>query len=207
MDPRRHSPAAERNKEPILKCLSDMLGARGSMLEIASGSGQHVVHLARAMPKWTFLPTDMDADALRSIEALRGDSGLPNISPAIHLDISTSGWSQPLEEQVFDAMLCINMVHIAPWEATVRWLAECTKVLSPGGVLVLYGPYKRNGRPTSPGNRNFDSMLRQQAAHMGLRDLEKIEKLAAEQGFRRFEPIDMPANNLLLRFELPPEPR
>ena len=198
-DARRFSPSAARNRGPILDALRPRLPAAGLLLEVASGTGEHCAHLAAALPGLTFQPTDPDADALASIDAWCGD--LPNVRPALALDAAAE-W--PVT--VADAVLCSNMIHIAPWAATVGLMAGAARVLPPGGVLALYGPYMRGGQHTGPGNAAFDVDLRARNPAWGVRELEAVAALAAEAGFGPPEVLQMPADNLIVVFGQPGEP-
>ena len=194
MDARRFSPSAARNRGPILDVLRPRLPAAGLVLEVASGSGEHCAHLAAALPGLTFQPTDPDAEALASINAWCG--GLPNVRPAVALDAEAAEW--PVAAA--DAVLCINMIHIAPWAAAVGLVAGAARVLRPGGVLALYGPYMRGGRHTGPGNAAFDADLRARHPAWGMRALEDVAALAAGVGFGGPEVLRMPADNLMVAF-------
>ena len=193
---RRQAPAAARNREPILDILRGLLPPSGLVLEIASGTGEHAVHFAQALPALTFQPSDPDAGQRASIDDWSSTLGLSNVRPSLDLDASAGRW--PIDR--VDAVLCINMIHIAPWEATVGLMSGAARVLSPGGLLFLYGPYHRNGRPTAPGNEAFDRSLRQQNEAWGVRNLEDVTALAARHEFASPAIVEMPANNLSLWF-------
>ena len=193
-DARRSSPSAARNRGPILDALRPRLPGAGLLLEVASGTGEHCAHLAAALPGLTFQPTDPDADALASINAWCG--GLPNVRPALALDAAAAEW--PVTAA--DAVLCSNMIHIAPWAAAVGLMAGAARVLPPGGVLALYGPYMRGGRHTGPGNAAFDADLQARNPAWGVRKLEAVAALAAEVGFGTPEVLQMPADNLMVVF-------
>lgn len=195
-DARLYAPATARNRGPILDVLRRHLPARGLVLEVASGSGEHVVHFAQAFPDLLFLPSDPEPDACASIDAWRAEHGLPNVRPAIALDATAETW--PID--VADAVLCINMVHIAPWAAAEGLVRGAARLLPPAGVLYLYGPYKRSGRHTAPSNDAFDRSLRAQNAAWGVRDLEAVAALVAAAGFGQPTIEQMPANNLSLVF-------
>ena len=190
------SPSAERNKGPIFDALSRVLPRKGVVLEIASGTGQHVVHFARGLPDLTWQPSDPDAEIRDSIAARVRDEQLANVSPPIDLDVARLPW--PL--RVADAVVCINMIHVAPWAATLA-LFEGAKALLPArGILFLYGPYRRFGGHTSESNARFDSDLRARNQEWGVRDLEAVSEVAARAGFDLAEIVEMPANNLSLVF-------
>jgi SAM-dependent methyltransferase len=195
-DGRIVSPSAERNKQPIAEVLMRVLPAQGDVLEVSSGTGQHVVHFARAMPHIRWQPTEKDADCLKSIARWLAEASPSNVNPAIHLDVYDETW--PVAGMA--AVVCINMIHIAAPSATEALLRGAASVLRPGGVLFLYGPYRREGRHTSPGNEAFDKSLKAQNPQWGVRDLETVAKLAASKGFELQETHDMPANNLSVVF-------
>jgi Protein of unknown function (DUF938) len=193
---RLFSAAASRNREPILDVLRRILPKQGLVLEIASGSGEHVVHFAAALPELTFAPSDPSSKARESIAAWTASAGLGNIHAPLALDATSSAW--PVEQA--DAIICINMVHISPWIATEGLFAIASKILSAGAPLYLYGPYKRAGAHTAPSNVDFDASLRAQNPSWGVRDLETVAELAQNAGFIGPEIIEMPANNLSLIF-------
>jgi SAM-dependent methyltransferase len=195
-DDRLHAPAAQRNREPILDVLRPLLPVTGTVLEIASGSGEHVVHFARHLPQLTFQPSDPDEAALRSIAAWVAASGLANILPPVRLDVGVSPW--PVVGA--SAIVCINMVHISPWRATLGLLAGAARLLAPGAPLYLYGPYRRKGVPTAPSNEAFDRNLRDRNPEWGLRDLEALAEVAHTAGFSAPVVTPMPANNLSVVF-------
>lgn len=193
-----HSPAADRNKEPILAGLRQVLGERGTMLEIASGTGQHAVGFATALPGWTWQPTDADADMLPAIAARIAQSGLPNVRPPRHLDVTAASWLPAAE--AFDAIFCANMLHIAPWAACAGLMAGAARHLAPGGKLVTYGPYFEAGVAPAPSNRAFDESLRARNPAWGIRQLDDVVAQAARAGLALAQRHTMPANNLLLVF-------
>ena len=193
---KRHAPATERNRDAILAVLRDELPSSGLVLEVASGSGQHVVHFAAALPALDWQPSDPDPAALVSIESWRQEVGLPNVRPPLRLDASAD-W--PVERA--DAILCVNMVHISPWEATLGLMKGAGAVLPPGGLLYLYGPYLRENVETAPSNLAFDASLKARDPQWGLRRVEDVIAAATGEGlvFRRL--LEMPANNLSLIFQ------
>ena len=193
-DPRLFAPATERNRAPILAVLRRVLPANGMVLEIASGTGEHVAHFAAALPGLTFQPTEFDAARQASIDAWCVD--LPNVLPAIPLDAAAATW--PVER--VDAMFCANMIHIAPWLVGIGLIGGAGRVLPPGGVLVLYGPFKRDGAHTAPTNVEFDASLRDRDPDWGVRDLETVAACAAGAGLALEEVVEMPANNLMVVF-------
>ncbi|WP_293794881.1 DUF938 domain-containing protein [uncultured Bosea sp.] len=195
-DPRLRAPSAQRNRDAILAVLSDMLPPSGLVLEIASGSGEHAVHFASALPGLTFQPSDPSPDAVTSIAAWTTESGLANILPPLILDAAASDW--PVARA--DAILCINMIHIAPWTAAEGLFRQAGRLLKSGQPFYLYGPYRRPDRPLEPSNAAFDESLRSRDPAWGLRDLDALAALGATNGFEAPEIIEMPANNLSLIF-------
>ncbi len=193
---RLKAPAAARNRQPILDVLRQHLPPRGLVLEVASGTGEHVVHFAQACPALIFQPSDPDPASRASIDAWSAMLGLANVRPAVMLDVTAASW--PVEAA--DILVCINMVHISPWAAAEGLMRGAGRLLPPGGVLYLYGPYKRGGRHTAPSNATFDAGLRAQNPAWGVRDLEAVAALAAAQGFGEPVVVEMPANNLSLVF-------
>lgn len=197
-DERQYAPAAARNRAPIFDVLRPLLPERGLVLEIASGSGEHVTGLAQDCgPALTFQPSDPDAGARRSIDAWTRELGLENVRPAVALDATSESWPVSAADVVF----CINMIHISPWQATEGLFRGAGHVLATGGVLYTYGPYRRGGSHTSAGNAAFDDDLRRQNPAWGIRDVEAISDLAADCGFAVPEIVEMPANNLSLVFQ------
>lgn len=195
-DPRQHSPAAERNRGPILAELQRLLPARGLALEIASGTGQHAAHLAAGLPGWRWLPTEAEPQALASIGAWC--SGLANVLPPLPLDVRAAQWAG-VPAQV-DAIFCANLLHIAPWAVCAALMQGSARHLTPSGLLVLYGPYVVDGEPTAPSNQAFDADLRARNPAWGLRRLADVVQAAESVGLRLHERVAMPANNLLLVF-------
>lgn len=193
-----HSPAADRNKEPILAVLRSVLPERGAALEIAAGTGQHAAFFAAALPQWTWLPTDVDPAMLPAIAARISASGLQNVPQPVALDVTASAW--PDFAQAFDAIYCANMLHIAPWEACAGLMRGAARHLAPDGVLVTYGPYLEDDVPTAPGNLAFDQSLRARDPAWGIRRREDVEAQARSAGLALRERHAMPANNLLLVF-------
>ncbi|HVR03363.1 MAG TPA: DUF938 domain-containing protein [Polyangia bacterium] len=196
-----HAAATERNREPILEVLRRVLPPRGLVLEIASGTGQHVAFFASALPaalRWQ--PSDASAAYLESILAWAGSSGASNIAPPVELDVERQSW--PVTAA--DAILNINMIHIAPWSATEALFQGAARLLPPSAVLFLYGPFKRDGRHTAGSNERFDERLRAEDPRWGVRDLGEVQRVASAAGFLAAEVIPMPANNLSLVFRRSP---
>lgn len=192
---KRFAPATERNRDAIVAVLRDALPSSGAVLEVASGSGEHAVHFAVAFPSLDWQPSDPDPAALASIAAWRAEADLPNLRPPIQLD-AADDW--PIAQA--DAILCINMTHIAPWEATLGLLNGAGASLPSGGLLYLYGPYIRDDVDTAPSNLAFDASLKDRDPRWGLRRLEDVAAAADAQSLRLDRLIDMPANNLSLLF-------
>ncbi len=188
--------SADRNREPILKVLERVLPKTGLVLEIASGTGQHVVHFAQALKGLSWQPTDMDAACRRSISAWLATAELANVRQPLDLDVRALPWRVP----TLDAIVCLNLIHIAPWSVATALFAGAGLALRETGLLHLYGPYSVQGRHTAPSNAAFDSALRAENPEWGLRDLKEVESLAKDQGFDLTETIEMPANNLSVLF-------
>jgi len=191
-----HSAAAERNKGAILEVLGRVLPARGAILEVASGTGQHVVHFAQKLPDLTWQPSDPDPSACEAIESRVLRSGLGNIKDVVSLDVRGLPW--PVTHS--NALICINMVHISPWAATEALFENARGHLAAGCVLYLYGPYRRADYEIAPSNEAFDASLRAQNPAWGLRYLEDVARTAGDCGFNLEETVEMPANNLSLIF-------
>ena len=190
------SAAAERNKDPILTVLESVLPDSGAVLEIASGTGQHVCFFAAALPGIRWQPTEPD-EAHREAIAMRvRESGLRNVEPPLALDVHEARW--PVAPS-YDAILCINMVHISPWSSTNALCLGAARHLRTGGKLVLYGPYLENGSAVQS-NLDFDSTLRRRNSEWGLRELEDVTRVAALHGLQRQQVVRMPANNLTVIF-------
>lgn len=191
-DPRRIAPHVARNAEAIVDVLRSVLPECGLVLEIASGSGEHALHFARAFRELTFQPSDPDPVALASIEAWRQADGPANLLPPIQLDASAPDWPLAAAEVI----LCINMIHISPWEATQGLMAGAGRLLPPGGLLCLYGAYRQRGVPTAPSNEAFDASLKARDPAWGVRHLDHVIAEAERQGLALERVVAMPANNL-----------
>lgn len=196
-DVRRRAPATLRNREPILTVLSRVLPAAGGVLEIAGGTGEHAVHFAAALPGLTWWPSDPDPLSLASMRAWGRTAALANLRPPVALDVQDTRWDVPA---ALDAIVCINMLHIAPWSAAQALFAGAARHLEDDGVLFLYGPFRRDGAHTAPSNEAFDADLRARDPRWGIRDLETVQALARDTGFVFAEEVAMPANNLSLVF-------
>jgi SAM-dependent methyltransferase len=195
-DPRLYRPHVARSREPILDVLRRVLPREGLVLEIASGSGEHVAYFAKELPLLIWQPTDPDAAALASIAAHRAAAGVTNLLPPLRLDVTAQEW--PVERA--DAMMCINMIHISRWAVTEGLITGAERVLRADGVLYLYGPYKIGGRHTAPTNQEFDDRLRAQNTAWGIRDLADVTALAKRHNLALAETVAMPANNLSVIF-------
>lgn len=198
----RQAPAADRNKDAILDVLRQVLPDRGLVLEVASGTGQHAVHFAAALPALSWQPSDPDPVNRESIAAYVSASGLENAAAPIALDARDPSW--PID--VADAVVCINMIHIAPWAAAEGLVRGAAGLLDEGNPLVLYGPFMRGGRHTAPSNAEFDASLKSRDAEWGVRDLDDVTALAQRHGFDLERVFAMPANNLMVVFRRGPLP-
>lgn len=196
MDERRQAPAVARNRQPILAVLCEVLPPTGLVLEIASGTGEHALHFARALPDIIWQPSDPDLEARCSIAAWRAAEGLPNLREPLALDAASGDW--PLDHA--DAVVCINMIHISPWQSTLGLMTGAGRILPSGAPLVLYGPFRREGHPIEPGNAAFDEDLRLRDPRWGLRLLEEVAQVADAQGLSLERVVEMPANNLTIVF-------
>jgi hypothetical protein len=195
-DHRLHAPATLRNRGPILEVLRRVLPQSGLVLEVAAGSGEHAVFFAEAFPHLTWQPSDGDDRAMASIAAWRSEAALPNLRPPVQLDAAAPQW--PVAHA--DAIVCVNMIHIAPWEACVGLMAGAGRILPERGPLYLYGPFMEHGAHTSESNRAFDADLRARNRRWGVRNLDDVIALAAEHGIAYAETVRMPANNLSVIF-------
>lgn len=200
-DARRHAPAALRNRGPILAVLRGVLPASGSVLEIGSGSGQHAAYFAGELPGLAWQPSNVADTNLASIAAWAAEAALPNLRTPLRVDAASPPWPG-VSPGGYDAVLCINVIHIAPWCVCQGLLAGAASVLRPSGVLVLYGPYRRSGRHTAPSNAAFDRTLKEQDPSFGVRDLGDVEAEAKPHGLRLETTVEMPANNLTVVFRL-----
>lgn len=193
----RHAPATLRNREPILAVLDRVLPETGLVLEIASGTGEHASWLAPRLPGIMWQPTDADPTMLESIAAWTTERAVTNVLPPLVLDVNATPW--PVEAAA--AIFCANMIHIAPWAATEGLVRGAARILPPGGLLVLYGPFMIEGTHTSPSNAAFDDSLRARDPAWGVRDLRVVAELATSHGLVLVEKVAMPANNLTVVFE------
>jgi SAM-dependent methyltransferase len=194
-----HAAATERNRAPILEVLRRVLPPSGLVLEIASGTGQHVAHFAAALPALRWQPSEASPDKFESIIAWSAASGGENIAAPVLLDVEREPW--PLAHA--DAIVNVNMVHIAPWSAAEALFRGAARILPRAGLLYMYGPFMRGGRHTAPSNQAFDERLRGEDPRWGVRDVDDLQRLAASAGFGPAEIVEMPANNLSLVFRQP----
>lgn len=194
---RRYAPAAERNRGPILEVLRRLVPERARVLEVASGTGQHAAFFAAALPGTRWQPSEADPSAFASIAAWAKSEGARNMAEPVFLDAAAAPW--PVG--TFDAVYCANLIHIASWSASLGLLRGAERHLAPGGLLVLYGPFRVDGGHTSASNAAFDRSLRAQDPRWGVRDLREVEARAAERRLCLVEQVDMPANNLVVVFQ------
>jgi SAM-dependent methyltransferase len=205
-DARQYAPATDRNRQPILEVLQQVLPPTGTVLEISSGTGEHAVFFAPRLQPRHWIPSDPSPEARASIaawqqqEAMLGRA-IANLSPPIALDASAPRWAVEDQEQEIGAIVNINMIHIAPWSACQGLVAGAGRILAPDGVLYLYGPYKRNGAHTAPSNADFDESLRSRNPEWGVRNLETVIAEAQGQGLHLNQIVEMPANNLSVVFQ------
>jgi SAM-dependent methyltransferase len=194
------SPAAERNRQPILEKLRELLPQQGTALEIAAGTGQHAAHFAAGLPGWTWQPTDHDAAMLPAIAARTCGAGLSNVREPLRLDVLLPVWPADGRgfDAPFDAIFCANMLHISPWATCAALMQGAARHLKPSGMFITYGPYLEDGVVTSEGNLRFDESLRSTQPDWGLRHLRQVAEQAALAGLALRSRHAMPANNLLL---------
>ncbi len=205
VDLRQYAPATERNRQPILEVLKRILPSAGTVLEISSGTGEHITFFAEQMPHLQWLPSEPQALGRQSIQAWGETTGATNlVLPPLDLDVSSQPWpveAGALAEPIISAIVNINMIHIAPWEMCDRLMAGAERILPTGGVLYLYGPYKRGGQHTAPSNEAFDQTLRDRDFNWGIRDLEAVIDTAQRHQLQLKEIVEMPANNLSVVYE------
>ena len=194
---KQHAAAADRNKDPILAALAQVLGPMARVLEIGSGTGQHAAHFTRRMPGWTWQPSDARAEARASIEAYCAESSCAGFLPPIALNVESPSWPAG----PFDAVFAANVIHIAPWTVCVALMEGAARVLRPGGKLVFYGPFAFSGKMSPESNRAFDARLRADDPRWGIRDVDDLVALATPLGFGHPTVHAMPANNHLLVFD------
>lgn len=195
-DARLFSAACERNRDPILEVLREELPERGTVLEVASGTGMHAVYFAARLPHVTWQPSDADDAALESVAAWREAEPSENLLPPVRLDVLAPQWPVDAADAIFNA----NMIHISPWPCTQGLLEGAARLLPAGGPLILYGPYRVGGEHTAPSNARFDASLRARDPRWGVRDLDVVAQVAAEAGFTHERVVPMPANNMIVVF-------
>lgn len=203
-DARQYAPATERNREPILEILLKVLPQSGTVLEIASGTGEHAVYFASRLKDWTWLPTDVNPQARASIIAWTEHYKCTNVYPPLALDATEPVWlveNQGLTTSPIVAIVNINMIHISPWSACLGLMAGAGRILPVGGILYLYGPFKQGGEHTAPSNAAFDEYLCAQNQHWGVRNLEDVVAAARAENLVLKQIYQMPANNLSVVFE------
>jgi len=190
----KHAPATMRNRDAIVEVLKDILPAIGTVLEIASGTGEHAVYFGQNFPALTFQPSDPDPECCRSIAAWTARENVSNVRSPLQLDALADEWT--IETPA--AILCINMIHIAPWEASIGLFQHAATLLSPGAPLYLYGPYLQEGVEPAQGNLDFERSLKSRNLQWGIRDVADMDELAKQTGFKRENLVAMPANNISL---------
>ncbi len=215
-DARQYAPATERNRQPILEVLQQVLPTTGTVLEIASGTGEHAAFFGPRLEQLQWLPSELEAERIESIRAWRQAVSADNLLLPLTLDVSKSPWpvetapveaagetvveTAPVLVQPITAIVNINMIHISPWAMCEHLMSGAQRVLSAGGVLYLYGPFKQGGEHTAPSNEAFDRMLRDRNSQWGVRDLEAVCQVARQHHLRHRQTISMPANNLSVIF-------
>ncbi|MBL4800625.1 MAG: DUF938 domain-containing protein [Emcibacter sp.] len=200
---KKYAPATDRNREAILKVLKGCLPDHGTILEIASGTGQHAIYFVEQLPNHYWQPSDPDLNCRNSISAWWWETQLNNILPPMDINTQADNW--PIENSTpplpVTSMVCINMIHISPWASTVGLMKGAARILPKYGVLYLYGPYKIDGKHTAPSNELFDISLHSRNSEWGVRDLNDVKELAKDHGFGFVKTVEMPANNLSVIFK------
>jgi SAM-dependent methyltransferase len=200
-DGRLEAPAFARNHEPIWSAIAPFFGAaQGNVLELGSGTGQHAAEFARRTPHLTWWPSDLQATHLDSIEAWRKYSGLANLRAPQRIDLADANWTWRGDGGALQAILCINVLHISPWQVAQNLFSGAGRLLGSGGRLFVYGPFKRGGAHTAPSNAEFDASLRASNPAWGVRDMDDLNVLASAAALSPAEVTPMPANNLVLAF-------
>jgi hypothetical protein len=197
---KQYAPATQRNREPILTVLKEILPSPGNILEIASGTGEHAVFFAPHFPKSQWIPSDIQPDSLLSIAAWRKDCPSDNLQPPLTLDVSQFNWERLLIKSQITTIICINMIHISPWSSCIGLMTGAGNLLTENGILYLYGPYKVNNQHIAPSNQEFDQYLQAQNPEWGVRNLEDVVEMANQFGFQLDKTVTMPANNLSVIF-------
>lgn len=200
MDARKYAPATQRNRQPILKILSEVIPTQSNILEIASGTGEHAIFFASELESCRWTPSDANHLAWDSIIAWKNTNPVDNLELPLLIDVTQDNWYQQVENHEINAIVNINMIHIAPWSAYVGLVKGASKILPETGILYLYGPYKRHGSHTAASNASFDSSLRDRNPLWGVRDLEEVIETAAAHHLKLQQVRTMPANNLSVIF-------
>lgn len=197
---KKYAQATLKNREPILNILKQFIPNQGNILEIASGTGEHSIFFALDFPQQKWIPSDRASECLASIKAWGEDYPHDNLQSPLTLDVMEKDWFLPLQSQDIGAIVCINMIHISPWEACLGLFAGAGQLLPKDGIVYLYGAYKVNNQHTAPSNEEFDRYLRSQNPLWGVRNLEDVEKVAHNCGLELRHTIPMPSNNFSLIF-------
>lgn len=200
MDARQYAPATQRNRKPILEILSKHLASNSNILEVASGTGEHGVFFASHCKSWYWIPSDINPQARESITAWKNINQVENLALPLTIDVTQENWIKETKDLTIDAIVNINMIHISPWSACLGLIEGANKILSPGGILYFYGPFKRDGEHTAESNATFDRSLRDRNSEWGIRNLETVIQTAAKANLRLQEVREMPANNLSVIF-------
>lgn len=200
MDSRQYAPATQRNREPILKILLETLPIKSNVLEIASGTGEHAIFFASELKLCRWIPSDVDFGARESILAWKNTCLVDNLELPLLIDVTQNDWQKQVKNREINAIVNINMIHIAPWQACLGLIQGAGQILPDDGILYFYGPYKRHGEHTAPSNASFDHSLRDRNPLWGVRDLEEVVETAAAQNLKLQQVIEMPANNLSVIF-------
>ncbi len=198
---KKYAPATQRNREPILTVLKEALPSKVNILEIASGTGEHAVFFAPHFPQSRWIPSDINPESLLSIAAWRKDCPTDNLQPPLTLDVAKSNWHKQLIKSKITAIICINMIHISPWQSCLGLMTGAGDLLPQDGILYLYGPYKVNNQHTAPSNQEFDQYLQAQNRAWGVRNLEDVVEIANQFGLKLEKTVAMPANNLSVIFQ------
>ena len=193
-DERLFAPSAERNSKPIINLIKRIAPKSGEALEIASGTGQHIIKMALALPNLSWLPSEVDEKRLKSITAWIKNENLQNIKSPVYLDATETGWAQNIPD--YDFILLVNLLHLISWNETKTLLSELSKALKKNGVALIYGPFMRNGQLTSEGDHNFHNSLIQTDPDIGYKNDLDVQKLFFNSGLLLLETVEMPANNL-----------
>lgn len=187
---KKYAPSAERNQAHIQRVLDQFLTKPATILEIGSGTGQHAAFFAKSFPDCYWIPSDIEEN-LASIDAWAAETGAENISPALELNLENRHW--PVEE--VNAVICINTIHIVSWSLVKNLFRSAGKILKPGGVMYVYGPYEYDDRPLEPSNVEFNQWLKNRDPDSGIRNFDEVNTLAKENGFKLVNDQPMPANN------------